>query len=77
MYKNLKNCWTKVIIYGIINLKNGSEVIVMAQIATRVSDDEKRELEQYCKDRDIKISQLIRWAIKDYLDKNKEEQNKE
>ncbi len=42
----------------------------MAQIATRVSDEEKRELEQYCKERDIKISQLIRWAIKDYLDKN-------
>lgn len=41
------------------------------QIATRVTEEEKRELEQYCKSHDIKISQLIRWAIKDYMDKYK------
>lgn len=38
------------------------------QIATRISEKEKKELEQYCEERDIKISQLIRWAIKEYID---------
>lgn len=46
----------------------------MIQIAARVSEEEKAELEQYCQEHDIKISQLIRWAIKDYLDKNRTEQ---
>lgn len=41
----------------------------MVQIAARVSEDEKQRLEQYCKGHDIKMSQLIRWAVKDYLDK--------
>ena len=41
----------------------------MAQIATRVTDDEKQLLDQYCAKHDIKISQLIRWAIKDYMTK--------
>ena len=40
------------------------------QIATRVTEEEKKEIEQYCKKHDIKVSQLIRWAIKDYMDKN-------
>ena len=41
----------------------------MAQIAARVSEEEKELLEQYCKEHDIKISQLVRWAIKDYMTK--------
>lgn len=41
----------------------------MAQIATRVSEQEKQEIEKFCQEHDIKISQLIRWAIKDYIDK--------
>lgn len=32
----------------------------MAQIATRITEEEKKELEQFCKERDIKISWLIR-----------------
>lgn len=40
----------------------------MAQIAARVTEDEKKALEDYCKERDIKISQLIRWAVKEYLE---------
>lgn len=43
----------------------------MAQIAARISEEEKRELEQYCKEHDIKLSQLIRWAIKEYIERNK------
>lgn len=42
----------------------------MAQIATRVSEQEKQEIEAYCKQHDIKISQLIRWAIKAYIEKD-------
>ena len=43
----------------------------MAQIATRVSEEEKQELEKYCQEHDIKISQLIRWAIKEYINSDK------
>ena len=39
----------------------------MAQIATRVSEEEKFEIEEYCKKHDIKVSQLIRWAVKTYI----------
>lgn len=38
------------------------------QIATRISEEEKKELLKYCEERDIKISQLIRWAIKEYIE---------
>lgn len=42
----------------------------MTQIAARVTEEEKEELMQYCKEHDIKISQLIRWAIKAYIEEN-------
>lgn len=42
----------------------------MAQIAARVTEEEKQELENYCKEHDIKLSQLIRWAIKEYLEQH-------
>ena len=45
----------------------------MAQIASRVSEEEKQELEQYCKEHDIKISQLIRKAIKEYMERENKE----
>lgn len=41
----------------------------MAQIAARVTDEEKQELELYCRENDIKLSQLIRKAVKEYLEK--------
>ena len=41
----------------------------MAQIAARVSDEEKEGLEEFCEDHDIKVSQLIRWAVRDYIEK--------
>lgn len=40
----------------------------MAQIAARISEEEKKILDAYCNAHDIKISQLIRWAIKEYLE---------
>lgn len=43
----------------------------MGQIAARISEEEKQELEKYCREHDIKLSQLIRWAIKEYIEKNK------
>ena len=42
----------------------------MAQIAARVSEEEKEALEKYCEEHDIKLSQLIRWAIKNYISDN-------
>lgn len=44
----------------------------MAQLATRIDEQEKKKLEEYCKTHDIKLSQLIRWAIKEYLENHKE-----
>lgn len=41
----------------------------MIQIAAKVTAEEKEEIVEYCKQHDIKISQLIRWAIKDYITK--------
>ena len=42
----------------------------MAQLATRVTQEEKEALEEYCKEHDITLSQLIRWAIKEYIENN-------
>lgn len=42
----------------------------MTQIAARISEEEKRELEEYCREHDIKLSQLIRWAIKAYIEEH-------
>lgn len=42
----------------------------MAQLATRVTQEEKAALEKYCKEHDITLSQLIRWAIKEYIENN-------
>lgn len=59
LYENVKNCWTQRFNYVIIILKNSKEVIIMArmiQIAARVSEEEKAELEKYCQEHDIKIS---------------------
>lgn len=49
----------------------------MAQIATRVSEEEKEAFERFCRDHDIKISQLIRWSIKEYIDKTVDSEEKE
>ena len=41
----------------------------MAQVAARVSDEEKKALEEFCETHDIKLSQLVRWALRDYIEK--------
>lgn len=38
-------------------------------IATRVKDEEKRLIDQFCKENDMSISQLIRKAVKEYINK--------
>ncbi len=43
------------------------------QIAARVTEQEKKEIEKFCEERDIKVSQLIRWAIKEYIERSKKE----
>ena len=40
-------------------------------IATRVKDEEKERIAEFCKENDICVSQLIRKAIKEYMDKVK------
>lgn len=46
------------------------------QIAMRVNEKEKQELMQYCKERGMTISGLIRIALDQYF-KSQEEQEKE
>lgn len=38
-------------------------------IATRVKEDEKKVIDQFCKENDISVSQLIRKAIREYINK--------
>ena len=40
-------------------------------IATRVKDEEKKCIDEFCKENDMSVSQLIRKAIKEYMNKEK------
>lgn len=40
-------------------------------IATRVKDEEKARIDEFCKENDMSVSQLIRKAIKEYMDKER------
>jgi predicted DNA-binding protein len=53
-------------------------VIVMAdnkllQVAARITSEEKERLAQYCEDNDLTMSQVIRKAVKEYLEDHKED----
>lgn len=41
------------------------------QVAARVTEEEKDALVKYCEDNDIPMAQVIRKAIKEYLEKQK------
>lgn len=41
----------------------------MIQIAAKVTEEEKAQIIEYCEQHDIKISQLIRKAVKEYITK--------
>ena len=43
------------------------------QVAARVTEEEKDALITYCEDNDMPMAQVIRKAIKEYLEKHKEE----
>ena len=43
------------------------------QIAARITEQEKDMLIEYCDNNDITVAQLIRKAIKEYLEKYKED----
>ena len=49
----------------------------MAQISVKISDEEREMYTNYCKEHDIKISQLVRWAIKAYILKDETKETKE
>lgn len=42
----------------------------MAQITIRIPDEERQMIEEYCADEDLKISQVVRKAIREYLERN-------
>ena len=43
------------------------------QIAARVTEEEKNNLIEYCEKNELNMAQVIRKAIKEYLEKYKEE----
>lgn len=45
----------------------------MTTLSVRISDEEKEKLEQFAKEQDLSMSQIIRKALKEYLDKEKSE----
>ena len=45
----------------------------MTTLSVRISDEEKEKLEQFAKEQDLSMSQIIRKALKMYLDKEKSE----
>ena len=59
--RNLQICYN--------NIKKVKEAKYMAtqQIGTRLPEEEKERVEEYCKKRDISVAQLIRRAIKEYM----------
>lgn len=42
------------------------------QIAARVDEDEKDAIDIYCDMHDISISQLIRWAVREYIENHQD-----
>lgn len=45
----------------------------MATISIRIEDNEKEILQKYAKDNDLSVSQVIRKAIKEFLQKTETE----
>jgi predicted transcriptional regulator len=43
----------------------------MATVSIRLEEEEKKAVQQYANDNDLTVSQVIRRAIKEYLEKNK------
>ena len=43
----------------------------LIQIASRIDEEEKQAIVKYCDENDITVSQLIRKAIKEYLENHK------
>ena len=44
----------------------------MAMLAIRIEDKDKEALQKYANENDVSVSQVIRKAIKEYLNKEKE-----
>lgn len=43
----------------------------MTTISVRLEEEEKKVLQEYANENDLTVSQVVRRAIKDYLEKNK------
>ena len=44
----------------------------MAMLSIRIEDNDKEALQKYANENDLSVSQVIRKAIKDFLNKEKE-----
>lgn len=45
----------------------------MATLSIRIEDNDKESLQRYASENDLSVSQVIRKAIKEFLNKEKEE----
>lgn len=41
----------------------------MANIATRITEEEKQKIEKFAKEHDLTLSQILRKAIKEFMEK--------
>lgn len=47
----------------------------MTTISIRIDDNDKETLQNYANENDLSVSQIIRKAIREFLNKEKEEKN--
>ena len=45
----------------------------LLQVAARITEEEKQRLVEYCEKNELNMSQVIRKAIKDYLEQQKKD----
>lgn len=45
------------------------QVFILAQIATRITEEEKQKIEKFAKEHDLTLSQILRKAIKEFMEK--------
>ena len=43
----------------------------MTTISVRLEEEEKKALQEYANDNDLSVSQVVRRAIKEFMEKNK------
>lgn len=71
--KSLTNFRTKHENYGIIKVKiqQRGDFMNYSTVSVRLTEEEKKDLEIFAKSCDLTMSQVIRKAVKEYIERNK------